>query len=123
MPSRPRQRCTKCKRLHTGKGQCAACKKAAELARGSATERGYDQIHRSRFRAGVLAANPNCVICLAFGLTTPATVADHHPLSRRQLVKRGLDPNDPRHGRGLCEDCHNRETAHNQPGGWNKRDA
>lgn len=123
MPSRPQQRCTKCKRLHSGKGQCAACKQAADLARGTATERGYGPEHRQRFRAGVLEKDPLCVICLDWGLHTPATVADHWPLSRRQLVKRGLDPNDPQYGRGLCEPCHGRETQTHQPGGWNNRDA
>jgi 5-methylcytosine-specific restriction protein A len=48
-----------------------------------------------------------------------ATVADHYPLSRKELIDAGLDPNDPQHGRGLCKPCHDRETAQNQPGGWN----
>lgn len=32
-------------------------------------------------------------------------------LGARQLVEAGLDPNDPAHGRGLCEPCHKQETA------------
>ncbi|MEU6709988.1 hypothetical protein ABZ897_00800 [Nonomuraea sp. NPDC046802] len=53
----------------------------------------------------------------------PSTVADHHPLSRRELVARGLDPDDPQYGRGLCTSCHGKETAANpeQAGGWNRR--
>jgi 5-methylcytosine-specific restriction protein A len=47
-----------------------------------------------------------------------STVADHWPLSRRELEDQGLDPNDPQHGRGLCKHCHDMETARNQPGGW-----
>lgn len=47
-----------------------------------------------------------------------ATVADHHPLSRKQLIDAGLNPDDPNAGRGLCKPCHDRETATNQPGGW-----
>ncbi|MER7155437.1 holin, partial [Streptomyces lydicus] len=46
--------------------------------------------------------------------------ADHYPLSRRELVARGDDPDDPRHGRGLCGPCHSSETAQHQPGGWNQ---
>ncbi|AUS34616.1 hypothetical protein C1M55_28210 [Rhodococcus qingshengii] len=40
-----------------------------------------------------------------------ATIADHHPLSRRELIVQGLDPNDPHHGRGLCKRCHDSHTA------------
>ena len=50
-----------------------------------------------------------------------ATVADHWPTSRRDLIAKGKDPNDPNHGRGLCASCHGRETAAHQPGGWNYR--
>ena len=49
-----------------------------------------------------------------------ATVADHYPDDRRALVAKGLDPNDPDHGRGLCASCHSKETAKFQPGGWNQ---
>lgn len=48
----------------------------------------------------------------------PAVIADHYPLSRKELLARGLDPDDPRHGRGLCKRCHDQETADRQPGGW-----
>jgi len=87
-----------------------------DQARGSAGGRGYDHVHRSRFRAGVLARHPVCVLCRA----APSTVADHFPRSRRELVALGLDANDPRYGRGLCARCHNRATAARQPGGWHR---
>lgn len=106
-----------------GTSRCDTCQGNAEQRRGTATQRGYGHQHRSRFRRGVLKANPLCVCadtghghgpqCLA-----PSTVADHHPLSRRELVAAGLDPNDPQHGRGLCKACHDHHTAHAQPGGW-----
>ncbi|TDE02854.1 hypothetical protein E1269_21390 [Jiangella asiatica] len=51
----------------------------------------------------------------------PSTDADHHPLSRRELIAAGLNPDDPKHGRGLCSLCHKRSTAKHQPGGWNAR--
>lgn len=71
--------------------------------------------HRARFRPAVLKRDPICVLCNA----APSVVADHHPLSRAELVEAGLDPDDPRFGRGLCVPCHNQQTAERQPGGWN----
>jgi 5-methylcytosine-specific restriction protein A len=61
-----------------------------------------------------------CVLCKrAF-----ATVADHWPTSRRELVEQGVtNPDAPSRLRGLCGPCHSRETANNpdQAGGWNRR--
>ncbi|MFB4285684.1 hypothetical protein ACBJ59_61230 [Nonomuraea sp. MTCD27] len=118
MPYRQRTPCTTpgCSELTTS-GRCTDCRAQAQAERGTAAERGYDQAHRDRFRPGVLRKHPTCVLCR----TRPSRHADHYPLSRRQLVEAGLDPNDPRHGRGLCESCHNTETARRQPGGWNAR--
>jgi 5-methylcytosine-specific restriction enzyme A len=48
-----------------------------------------------------------------------SVVADHYPLSRRELIDQGLDPDDPGRGRGLCKRCHDTETAQRQPGGFN----
>ncbi|MGW1057609.1 hypothetical protein [Micromonospora rubida] len=107
-------------------GRCPTCQANAEARRGTARQRGYDRQHETRFRAKVLRRNPLCV-CETTGhhhgaqCLRPSSVADHHPLSRRELVDAGLDPNDPRHGRGLCEGCHNRHTSEAQPGGWNAR--
>ncbi|MFD5795612.1 hypothetical protein ACFWIO_19140 [Streptomyces diastatochromogenes] len=50
----------------------------------------------------------------------PSVHADHWPLSRRELADQGQDPNDPKHGRGLCGPCHSSSTAREQPGGWNR---
>lgn len=107
-------------------GRCPTCTRAADQARGTATDRGYGHEHRTRFRAGVLRRDP---ICTCTDEThghgarcwNISTVADHHPHSRRELIALGLDPNDPAHGRGLCEDCHNKHTSTAQPGGWNAR--
>ncbi|WP_432136817.1 holin [Streptomyces sp. bgisy154] len=96
-------------------GRCPEHQRAAEKKRGTARQRGYGGQHETRFRPGVLAKNPTCVLCGQ----APSVHADHHPLSRRDLEARGLDPNDPRHGRGLCSPCHSGETAKHQPGGWN----
>lgn len=131
MPRKPMNRCPKCKRRHgTGNGLCPDCRRARERIidqqRGTATERGYGVEHRERFRAGVLRNDPWCV-CEDplhghdLPCAEPSTRADHHPFGRRELVARGLDPNDPQYGRGLCASCDSRQTAQRQPGGWNRR--
>jgi 5-methylcytosine-specific restriction protein A len=79
--------------------------------------RAYSTAGHRAFRAAVLAHNPICVICHQ----RQSTIADHHPLSRRELEARGLNPNDPAAGRALCKPCHDRQTAIHQPGGWNAR--
>lgn len=95
-------------------GRCDGCRAEAEQRRGTARQRGYGRGHETRFRPGVLARNPVCVLCGK----APSVHADHHPLSRRELVARGQDPDDPKHGRGLCGPCHSSETAKHQPGGF-----
>lgn len=112
-----------CPELTRG-GRCPDHRAQAEARRGTAAQRGYGHHHRTRFRAGVLRRHPMCVCterdhrnhvgeCLA-----PSTVADHWPIDRRELVLRGLDPDDPHHGRGLCKACHDQHTSVEQPGGW-----
>ena len=107
-------------------GRCPTCQANAEQQRGTAAQRGYDAKHRRIFRAKVLRKNPLCV-CTDSGhdhgaqCLRPSSVADHHPLSRKELVDAGLNPNDPDHGRGLCKGCHDQHTAVAQPGGWNAR--
>jgi 5-methylcytosine-specific restriction protein A len=109
---------------YTQHGKCDDHRSEAEKQRGSARQRGYGRGHESRFRPGVLARDPQCV-CTdeehghGSPCAQPSVHADHWPLSRRELVEQQLDPDDPRHGRGLCSSCHNRSTAQAQPGGWN----
>ena len=98
-----------------GVSRCEQHEREADRARGTAAERGYMSRGHQRFRFEVLARNPVCMVCHR----APASVADHYPLSRRELVESGFDPNDPSRGRGLCKQCHDKETARNQPGGWN----
>lgn len=105
------------------RGRCPDCKRQADRQRGTRHQRGYGKGHTTRFRPAVLRKDPLCVCtntshghgqpCLA-----PSTVADHWPLDKRELAARGLDSNNPRHGRGLCKPCHDRHTAAAQPGGW-----
>lgn len=100
----------------TGQSRCATHERQADKARGTARQRGYDHRHETHFRAAVLRRDPTCVIP---DCDQPSTDADHHPLSRRELLEQGLNPNDPQHGRGLCSPHHKQETARLQPGGWN----
>ncbi|MET9396296.1 holin [Kitasatospora sp. NPDC002965] len=119
-PTRPPRRCTTpgCPGdavPGTRTGKCPPCTQATpRIHRPSSTAQGYGTQHRVRFRAAVLRRDPRCVLCK----TAPANEADHYPLSRRELVERGLDPDDPQHGRGLCKACHSSQTAEHQPGGW-----
>lgn len=95
--------------------QCPTHTKRADHARGTATQRGYNTRGHQAFRRAVITRDPICVACHL----APSTIADHYPHSRRELAELGLNPNDPTRGRGLCKPCHDRETAHHQPGGWN----
>lgn len=100
----------------TAGGRCPACLTRAERRRGTASQRGYDGRWRTR-RAAYLRANPICELDGAI-----ASVADHYPLSRRELLARRVsDPDADHRLRPLCASCHNKETAINQPGGWNAR--
>lgn len=83
------------------------------MSRPTAAQRGYDarwQCRRKRY----LASHPICALC-----PHPAKVADHYPRSRRQLIADGVrDPDADAYLRPLCTNCHNKETAKHQPGGW-----
>lgn len=108
---------------YTNGGRCTGCQAKAEALRGTSSQRGYGSRHRTTFRTSVIARDPSCV-CTTAGhdhgqpCGAPSRHADHHPRDRRELVADGEDPDDPKHGRGLCGPCHSRETALHQPGGW-----
>ena len=97
--------------------RCTKHRVAADKARGSSRDRGYNTRGHQIFRAAVLAADPICVMCGK----AQATVADHYPRSRKELIALGLNANDPRYGRGLDKRCHDQSTAVEQPGGFNAR--
>lgn len=97
-----------------GQSRCALHERAADHDRGTAAERGYTGAGHRRFREAVLDRDPICVVCHV----RVATVADHYPHSRRELLAKGLDPNDPQYGRGLCKPDHDASTAERQPGGF-----
>lgn len=116
MPTAPRKPCSSpgCPELTAG-SKCDEHAAAADKARGTSTQRGYGKAHRVQFREGVLARQPICQMCRR----KPSTEADHYPKSKRDLLRLGLNSNDPRYGRGLCHECHSSHTAAAQPGGWN----
>ena len=110
-----RRLCARCRIIVTG--PCPTCStdhQARDRERGSAASRGYDAKWRKR-RAQYLKYHPVCVLC-----DQAAEVADHWPLSRRELLAQGAEhPDSDEHLRPLCKRHHDQETAKNQPGGWN----
>jgi hypothetical protein len=117
VPQRPAVPCTTpgCPgRTITG-GRCARCL-ARVPPRPSAAERGYGATWRYVTRPEFLARHPTCALC-----SQPATVPDHYPRSRRQLVRAGVpDPDAERFLRPLCDEHHRVETARRQPGLWHR---
>lgn len=104
-----------CPNLFNGKG--GRCNEHQRQARAARTDnKVYSSKGHRNFRATVLARDP---ICVTSGCIQWATVADHYPQTRRELVEQGLNPNDPQYGRGLCAPHHNQWTAQTSPGGWN----
>lgn len=108
-----------CPELTTG-GRCERCTTTADQRRGTRQQRGYDS-RWERKRKAYLSKPEHlfCVLCHA-----PSNVADHYPVSRRDLVAQGVpDPDADHRLRPLCRTCHSKETAANpgQRGGWNAR--
>lgn len=101
-------------KIPQGQGKCGPCRAQADAARRPHGNP-YSTAGHLAFRAAVLHRDPICVLCDI----RVATVADHYPEERAQLVEMGLDPNDPERGRGLCKQCHDEHTAKTSPGGWN----
>ena len=115
MPSKPKRPCSQsgCPELVSGASTCAAHSKQRDMQRGSVGQRGYDTRWKRR-RKAYIYKHPWCVLC-----AKPATVADHHPLSRKQLLAQGIaDPDTDDRLRPLCVRCHSIETAKHQPGGF-----
>ena len=98
------------------RGHAAAKRKAqqqrTDAQRPTSRQRGYDADHERLFRTPVLRRDPTCMRCH----NAPSVHADHHPHTRKELIELGLNPNDPRHGRGLCGACHSSETARHDGG-------
>lgn len=113
-----------CPALVLGRGKCGGaccggrCKDReygpGSTPRPSASEQGYGARWR-KVRDPFIAANPICVDCGA-----PSTDADHAPVSRRDLIARGVaDPDAWEHLQARCHPCHSRRTVL-VDGGWGK---
>jgi len=118
MPARPLQPCTTpgCPGRATT-GRCPHCRAGRQLNRRlkveTAAERGYGAAWR-RLRRDYLQRHPVCVLCRRM-----ATIPDHYPRSRKQLLAAGVaDPDADEYLRPLCDPCHRSETGRRQPGGW-----
>ncbi len=74
--------------------------------RPSSTARGYDNAWR-KVRSEFLRLNPFCLDC-----GQPATVPDHSPLTRAELLANGIgNPDAPAFLQPRCKSCHDRKTA------------
>lgn len=105
---------------YTDRGRCDDHRRQADRRRGTPRERGYGGHGWKQARAAVLTRDQVCVLCH----TAPSRVADHWPLSRRQLLQQGVaDPDAPARMRGVCRSCHSKATAAvpEQAGGWAAR--
>lgn len=109
MPRKPLHPCSTpgCPTLTAGRfcvAHHAESARRQDQIRGTAAQRGYGAFHR-RWRAAVLANDPVCVACLAAGVETLATVADH-------IVPLRLGGGwEPENGQGLCETHHQQKSG------------
>lgn len=96
-----------------GTSRCDRCDQLADRRRGSSSRRGYNSRWR-RTRDDFLLHHPFCAEqdCLSF-----ATAVDHID-GLGPLAPRGHDWSNLR---GYCKTHHDRRTARDQPGGWNRR--
>ena len=105
-----------CPELASG-GRCDGCKREAEQARGSASQRGYNRSWE-RTRAAYLKDHPVCECdeCAAvpYGQRPRATDVDHID----GLGPRSPHGHDPANLRSMAHAHHSRRTARDQPGGW-----
>jgi len=105
-----------CPQLSTG-GRCTTCRgQKRKLDRNRRRDvNDYGPRWPGR-RLAFLLDNPTCVMCARL-----ATIPDHYPRSRRQLLADGVtDPDLPQYLRPLCKPCHDHATGLNQPGGWHR---
>lgn len=94
--------------------QRAANRRATDVRRGSASQRGYGA-RWQRARRWFLRQNPLCASCKRKGFIRAATVVDHvvpHKGDHERMW-------DQDNWQALCKRCHDRKTA-NETGGWEK---
>lgn len=116
MPTAPRRRCTApgCPTPTTG-GRCDTHRRHHK--RQSA---GWSDVYGPdwpKIRLDYLQRHPRCALCPRMAVTP-----DHYPVGIRQLRERGIvNPHADRYLRPLCNSCHGKSTARQQPAGWNNR--
>lgn len=111
--------CTICKEPTAGRCTNAQCRRSRRPAdqRPTAAQRGYDRKWR-RNSAAFLKANPICVDWPAPRCRQQATVPDHDPHTRAELIAMGEPhPDAWRWLKPRCGPCHSRKTA-SQDGGF-----
>lgn len=117
---RPPRRCTTPGATHVSdrEGRCTACRNRQRRTLNHRRE-SYTAMYGPEWparRLDYLTRNPVCQLCPRL-----AEVADHHPRGIRLLRKHAVpDPHLDRYLRPLCKQCHDRETARREPGGWNR---
>lgn len=100
--------CQRCGRIIDTGTLCDECRSTYR----SPTERPYDSAEWRRISRRFLARNKWCASSLHRGKKVPATVADHYPHSRRELLAKGVaNPDDEKYLRPLCTKCHNARGA------------
>lgn len=110
MPTKARRLCTRCGTPVSG----SRCTKCAARKRDTNNGWRYNDTEWKTSRLAYLLEYPVCCLC-----GEPSFIPDHHPTSRRDLIAQGVTDPDAWHRlRPLCETCHRRETAKNQPGGF-----
>lgn len=122
MPQRPRKRCTTpgCGSTTDSDrtGRCTTCltRQRRDLNRRRESQSELYGAQWPALRLDYLTRHPVCTLC-----PRQADVADHYPRGIRLLRKHGiLHPHLDRYLRPLCKQCHDRETARREPGGWNR---
>lgn len=120
MPYRAAHQCSTpgCPRRVTHPGKCsdhrAEVQRLTDLARGTATERGYGAAWRKR-RDLYLAENPYCVQCWSEGHEVQAQQVDHI------VPKRLGGADDESNWQPLCDHHHSVKTARDNGGFGNGR--
>jgi hypothetical protein len=96
--------CVRCGRIIDG--HTAICDEC--LSETPANDRPYDSAAWRRLSAR-FTRGKFCVLCKEHGLRVPATIADHWPDTRRELLARGIEnPDDEKYLRPLCKTHHAR---------------
>jgi 5-methylcytosine-specific restriction protein A len=94
--------CVTCGKPTTPGPTCDDCRSASP-----ANERPYDSAKWKRRAHRFLMRHRWCALCSKEGLSTQATVADHYPETRKELLARGVDdPDRDEYLRPLCVTHH-----------------